>query len=76
MKTKVFFAYALLVLGVLGTSCSKKNTDRSDSTGWKYNDQQWGGFEKVDNEGQATGPKLVLIEGGTFTMGLTEEDVT
>ena len=76
MKTKVFFAYALLVLGVLGTSCSKKNTDRSDSTGWKYNDQQWGGFEKVDYEGQATGPNLVLIEGGTFTMGLTEEDVT
>jgi len=76
MKTKVFFAYALLVLGVLGTSCSKKNSDRSSTTGWKYNDQQWGGFEKVDYEGQVTGPNLVLIEGGTFTMGLTEEDVT
>src|SRR5690606_29740327 len=44
--------------------------------GWKMNDQKWGGFEKLDYEGQATGPNLVLVQGGTFVMGLTEQDVT
>ncbi len=56
------------------SSCGKK--ERSATTGWKYNDQKWGGFEKLDYEGQATGPNLVLIQGGTFTMGFTEQDVT
>jgi gliding motility-associated lipoprotein GldJ len=69
----VFLLGILLILG----ACSKgSNKDSSSATGWKYNDQKWGGFEKVDYEGQPTGPNLVLIEGGTFTMGLTEEDVT
>ena len=56
------------------TACGKK--ERSATTGWKYNDQKWGGFEKQDYEGQVTGPNLVLIQGGTFTMGYTEQDVT
>ena len=66
----------LLALGVMTfmASCSKK--DRSSATGWVYNDQKWGGFEKLDYQGQITGPNLVLIEGGTFTMGMTGEDVT
>ncbi len=54
-------------------ACNKG--ERSATTGWKYNDQKWGGFEKHDYEGQVTGPNLVLIEGGTFSMGLTEQDV-
>ena len=66
----------ILVLTVsLLASCSKKGGERSSSTGWKYNDQKWGGFEKLDYKGQVTGPNLVPIEGGTFVMGLTEEDV-
>ena len=65
---------ALLVLALfILQSCNKGS--RSDTTGWKYNDQEWGGFEKLNYEGQITGPNLVLIEGGTFTMGLTEQDV-
>ena len=66
---------SILFLGMLViTSCSKK--EKSSTTGWNYNDQKWGGFEKPDYEGQATGPNLVLIEGGTFTMGITDQDVT
>jgi formylglycine-generating enzyme len=70
----------LKLLSVMGfaaltlASCGKK--ERSSTTGWVYNDQKWGGFEKTKYEGQATGPNLVLIEGGTFSMGLTEQDVT
>lgn len=66
-----FFALAIFLLA----SC-KGNKERSSTTGWKYNDQEWGGFEKKDYEGQVTGPNLVLIEGGTYTMGLTDQDVT
>jgi gliding motility-associated lipoprotein GldJ len=53
-------------------SCAQ---DESTSTGWKYNKTENGGFEKKDFEEQETGPGLVMIEGGTFTMGRTEEDV-
>lgn len=66
----------LLCLAVFAFSACKSKKERSSATNWKYNDQKWGGFEKVDYEGQATGPNLVLVEGGTFTMGLTEQDVT
>ena len=73
MKTKNYrkiatFLSAMILLG----SCAK---ERSTSTGWEYNNYQNGGFEKFDAKEQETGPGLVLIEGGTFTMGSTEEDV-
>ena len=64
----------LILFALVMSSC--KHEERSSATGWKYNDPEWGGFEKLDYEGQPTGPNLVLIQGGTFTMGLTEEDVT
>jgi sulfatase modifying factor 1 len=64
----------LLVVSLLAACGGKK--ERSSTTNWVYNDAKWGGFEKVDYEGQATGPNLVPIEGGTFTMGLTDQDVT
>ncbi|MCC6181540.1 MAG: SUMF1/EgtB/PvdO family nonheme iron enzyme [Bacteroidia bacterium] len=62
-----------LILSVLAVSCG---TERSPVTGWSYNDPDNGGFEKVPYEEQETGPGLVLIEGGTFTMGRTEQEVT
>jgi sulfatase modifying factor 1 len=66
-KTMAILAAALLF------SCSP---ERSPVTGWAYNDPTNGGFEKPPYEEQETGPGLVLIEGGTFTMGRTEHDVT
>ena len=65
----------LVFAAIILASC-KQQEQRSNSTGWVYNDPEWGGFEKKDYEGQITGPNLVLIEGGTFAMGLTDEDVT
>jgi gliding motility-associated lipoprotein GldJ len=47
----------------------------SQTTGWAYNDPELGGFEVIQNYEQRTGPGLVLIEGGTFTMGRVEQDV-
>jgi len=70
---KIFFL--IVCVSLILNSCSKKSNERSSSTGWKYNEQKWGGFEKLDYGGQVTGPNLVPVEGGTYVMGLTEEDV-
>ena len=34
-----------------------------------------GGYQVAKAKEQATGPGLVFVQGGTFTMGQTEEDV-
>ncbi len=75
MKNLINPLSLLAFVAILLTSCSRKE-EASSSTGWKYNDAEWGGFEKKDYEGQINGPNLVLIEGGTFSMGLTQQDVT
>jgi gliding motility-associated lipoprotein GldJ len=56
-------------------SCGK-NYETSSITGWDYNNPKNGGFQKVPFSEQETGPGLILIEGGTFTMGRVEQDVT
>ncbi len=68
-------SFAFLALTALIASCGGSK-ESSNSTGWEYNNQEWGGFEKLDYEGQVTGPNLVPIEGGTFMMGQALEDVT
>lgn len=73
MKKVLKVSWLLLIVAVLFTSCKTK--ERSATTGWKYNDKKWGGFEKIDYENQEIGPNLVPIEGGTFPMGVTQEDV-
>ncbi len=72
---RIFDRKHLLVLAICGLaiSCGK---DKSSVTGWDYNNPDNGGFEVADDKGQKTGPNLVQIEGGTFSMGNTEEDVT
>lgn len=75
MKKLCIHGLSLLLAVFVLASCGGKK-ERSSTTGWKYNDQKWGGFEKIDYEGQVTGPNLVPIEGGTYTMGLTDQDVT
>ncbi|MEN9303641.1 MAG: hypothetical protein RL264_2070 [Bacteroidota bacterium] len=73
MKITKFIPLGTLLIGLLViSSCAK---ERSSSTGWEYNNYENGGFEKFDAREQETGPGLVLVEGGTFTMGRTEQDV-
>ena len=68
--SKILFA-AVLGLGLMA-SCAR---ERSSNTGWEYNNPNNGGFQKVPFVDQETGPGLVLVEGGTFTMGQSENDV-
>lgn len=56
---------------IVAVSCSKET---SRTTGWEYNSPKNGGFEVQDYKEQQTGPGLVLIEGGTFTMGRVTDD--
>lgn len=69
-----------LIIGVAVTtflvSCGKsrdyKNSSRA--TGWQINAKD-GGFQyNTSGKEQETGPGLVFIEGGTFTMGRVQDD--
>lgn len=77
-KTTLSLGIICLGLGTLTilSSCgNRKATGVSDKTGWAYNDRDLGGFSVPDYAGQITGPGLVLVGGGRFTMGQTDEDV-
>ncbi len=65
--------FSLMALALLLASCGK---EKSSVTGWNYNDPANGGFEVAPYDEQETGPGLVLVEGGTFSMGRTEQDIT
>ena len=62
---------------VIFASCSRKQSyEKSSTTGWEYNNTYNGGYET--NEyfvEQKTGPGLLFVEGGSFTMGRVEQDV-
>lgn len=60
------------VAALLLFSCAR---EQSSVTGWDFNDPKNGGFGKLPYLEQETGPGLVLIEGGRFTMGKVEQDV-
>jgi gliding motility-associated lipoprotein GldJ len=56
-------------------SCSSTRKD-SSTTGWEYNNPKNGGYETNERYvEQATGPGLLFVEGGSFTMGRVEQDV-
>ncbi len=68
----------VLISVLLFTSCifkKKGDSNVSTSTGWEYNNPDNGGFEVTLGAEQKTGPGLVLIEGGRFTMGQVQQDV-
>lgn len=76
---RTLLGFSLLCAGsaLFFASCSKNKTyGVSEKTGWNYNDSRLGGFEVVNYAGQQTGPGLVPVEGGTFIMGQTEDDIT
>jgi len=79
MKVNKFMTIKLLlVLALMAsfTSCSKKSSSNAGSkaTGWKINDKK-GGFQYASKfKKQETAPGLVLVEGGTFTMGKVADD--
>ncbi len=71
---KTLFAIALSV-SLFSCNNSKDYKNNSRATGWDINSKE-GGFQyKTDYKEQETGPGLVFVEGGTFTMGRVQDDV-
>ena len=59
---------------ILASCSSNRNSD--SKTGWKTNNPRNGGFEVNEKfREQQTGPGLMFVEGGSFTMGRVEQDV-
>lgn len=75
MKTRIINQVKVAVLFGGISVLASCGTETSPITGWNYNDAANGGFEVLPYAEQETGPGLVLIEGGTFTMGRVEQDV-
>ncbi|HTN47598.1 MAG TPA: SUMF1/EgtB/PvdO family nonheme iron enzyme [Flavipsychrobacter sp.] len=75
---RTLIGVSMLCLGAVSfSSCSSnKTTGVSRATGWNYNDPRLGGFDVPNYPGQQTGPGLSFVEGGRFTMGQVEEDLT
>jgi len=77
MKIALRLIPAVIAFFVL-SGCSEDVTSSgkvSSATGWAYNKEENGGFEVSSAVDQETGPGLVFIEGGTFTMGRVQDDV-
>jgi len=73
MKNFKLTLASLALVGMVVLSSCEEN--KSSATGWDYNKSSNGGFERVEYPGQETGPGLVFVEGGRFSMGRAEDDV-
>ncbi len=68
--------FVTVIATTLFVSCNKTRDykDSSRATGWKMNSKE-GGFQyNPEFKEQETGPGLVFVEGGTFTMGRVQDD--
>ncbi len=78
VQLKIIMLAGILAGATILSSCGSRvalRSGQSGKTGWGYNDPKMGGFEVAEYVEQEAGPGLVLIEGGTFTMGSTEQDI-
>jgi len=75
MRFNIRLLIIAFVTALLIAACFGGGKEVSRATGWGYNDPKFGGFEYKSGYEQETGPGLVFIEGGTFIMGQTDENV-
>lgn len=68
------FLIAFITISVV--SCSSSSGGNQSLTGWSSQDKEDAGFSTdTQYKGQEAPPGMVLIEGGTFTMGQVQDDV-
>jgi gliding motility-associated lipoprotein GldJ len=69
--------FGVMVLGTFSACTVPPNNGgkKSAVTGWNYNDKTMGNFNVMKPKDINTAPGLVFVQGGTFTMGATQEDV-
>jgi len=76
MKKKIWYNLILLAsVALLFSACGSRN-NTSRTTGWQYNDPDGVGFQVQRNFRMTTPPGMVLIEGGTITVGERAEFIT
>ena len=76
----IFNVTKFLFLGIISiaiVSCHNRSSNNSSSlTGWSSKDKSSSGFSSnTAYKGQEAPPGMVLIEGGSFTMGHVQDDV-
>jgi len=78
IKNSLWVAF-LGTVAIAGTSCKngalQGKKEKSETTGWNYNDKNQGGYFVAKAKNVKTAPGLVFVQGGTFTMGSTQQDV-
>ncbi len=72
---KALISKLVLCFGVIVLFANCKGSGQSATTGWDYDNPEWGGFESAKGEDQMTPPGMVFIEGGSFVMGQTTDNV-
>ena len=79
MKSTIKLFSLLILASILIISCqtaaTSTDSNTSSLTGWKYNDQNYGSFIKGKYKEGNPPTGMVQIEGGTYTMGLVQDDV-
>lgn len=68
---KILFSIAIVTL-LFGC---KGKPNVSATTGWNYDDPNWGGFESAVPNDQLDPNGMVFVEGGTYVMGQTTDNV-
>lgn len=71
---KVFKFSSLMLAAVMFLASCGNKAGQSETTGWNYNDPQWGGYDVSNRTNQTTAPGLVFIEGGSVQGGFASED--
>lgn len=77
LKTTTLFQYFIglsFILLLLRCNNSRDYTKSSRATGWSAFGRDGSGKRNIKPKEQETGPGLVFIEGGTFTMGRVQDD--
>jgi len=76
-STLKLFSFLILTCVVLA-SCKTRTSsgsNKSDLTGWNFNDPNYGSYLKGKFKDGNVPPGMVYIEGGTFTQGMVQDDV-
>jgi len=74
VAVKAFFVIAVSI-GLFSCNKSDNYKNNSRATGWDIDSKEGGFNYNSDFDEQDTGPGLVFVEGGTFTMGRVQDDV-
>ncbi len=76
MQLRLGIRNFILITATIGGlySCTPPK-EKSAATGMIYNDKQYGGFSVAKPKDTKVAPGLVFVQGGTFTMGASEEDI-